>query len=742
MQKAAHCLGGFMKNSIIVATNRSKWIAPLIVILAFSVASFAQTPALVYSKSLSATNESGNNFKIQYGGSMGTGTLANNLLVLTMTYPAGATVSSIVDNKSSVYSFGVSTTSGWTTAAYYVAGVPSGITQIAVNFSGAVADWHGAIREFSGVATNSPIDGTCSNNAAAPSLLQCGTAISTSTSGDLILASTMLVGGLGSSLCGNTSTSIDAGANFILDSADPYCSDAEEEYIQSAAGTINPSFAITGNRDAFNFIAMAFKAATAGTRPTGMYILHQQTIQIDESTSSQLNYFVSGGNLLVASVDDGNTNSGGNIVTIDSCSPSNTWTKRSPSGPDAPQILFVPSASTSTSMSCTIHSGMPSDTTLVVIYDVVGAASSPEDVDSQYYSTNGTTVNGPTVTPTAEPGIAFAVEETGNGPSTKVGTGFVYDNTPYNGETDSSKLNNGDGWQHIFYTSTSPLAFSWTQANSSSTMAAFAITFKAGAPAAPAAPVITSALSASAVVGSPFSYSILASAFPSSYDAVGLPSWASVNTVTGLISGTPTAVGSTTATISATNNVGTGNSSLTIIVQAVVPVVTVTVSPTSTSINTNATLQFSAVVTGATNKTVTWSSTCGSINTSGFYTAPATASSCQVTATSVANTAVSASANVTVVVPAVRVTVTVSPTSTSINTNATLQFSAVVTGTTNKTVTWSSTCGSINRSGFYTAPATASSCQVTATSVANTAVSASANVTVLASGNRGGHHRH
>jgi hypothetical protein len=124
---------------------------------------------------------------------------------------------------------------------------------------------------------------------------------------------------------------------------------------------------------------------------------------------------------------------------------------------------------------------MPSDTTLVVIYDVVGAASSPEDVDSPYYSSNGTTISGPTVTPTAQTGIAFAVEETGTGPSTKVGTGFIYDNTPYTGETDSSKLNNGDGWQHFFYNSTSPIAFSWTQANSSSTMAAFAVTFKAGA---------------------------------------------------------------------------------------------------------------------------------------------------------------------------------------------------------------------------------------------------------------------
>jgi len=121
----------------------------------------------------------------------------------------------------------------------------------------------------------------------------------------------------------------------------------------------------------------------------------------------------------------------------------------------------------------------------MVIYDIVGAASSPEDVDSTGFGGSGTNiVNAPNLTPTTEPGIAIAVENTGTGPSTAVGAGYIYDNTPYSSETDSSKLNNGDGWQHAFYTSVSQLAFSWTQANSGSYMQAFAIAFKAAAPVA------------------------------------------------------------------------------------------------------------------------------------------------------------------------------------------------------------------------------------------------------------------
>lgn len=463
--------------------------APVLFLFA-AASAHAQTPMLVHSKNLSATGESGNNFKIIYGGAMGTGSLAGNLLTLRMTYPHNATLSSITDNKSSTYALGASADSGsggWVTVIYYVAGAAAGITQINVNFSSSISDWHAALQEFSGVRTSSPGDGTCSSNNATTPTVQCTSAIVTATSGDLVVASTMLVGGLGGNLCGSTSSAIQPGGGFVLDDADPYCSDADEEFVQSAAGSINPSFSIAGNANAFNMVAMAFKSAAAGTNPTGMYILHQATVEINEGASSQTNYFVSSGNLLVASVDDSNGNSIGNNVTIDTCTPSNTWTKRSPDV-GAPQMFFVASPVASTNLHCTVHSGQPSNTTLLVYYDVVGAASAPEDVDSAYFWSLGTTITGPTVTPTSAPGIAFCVSNTGLGPTTGVGAGFVFDNTPYTGETDAGKMNNGDGWQHIFYNAASPLVFTWTQINSSSQLNAIAIAFKAGPTNKPAPP--------------------------------------------------------------------------------------------------------------------------------------------------------------------------------------------------------------------------------------------------------------
>jgi hypothetical protein len=66
-------------------------------------------------------------------------------------------------------------------------------------------------------------------------------------------------------------------------------------------------------------------------------------------------------------------------------------------------------------------------------------------------------------------------------------------------------------------------------------------------------PGITSPVSADGVVGSPFTYTIEAT-FAATFAAAGLPAGLSVDTATGLISGTPTAAGTFEVTISATNS--------------------------------------------------------------------------------------------------------------------------------------------------------------------------------------------
>ena len=78
------------------------------------------------------------------------------------------------------------------------------------------------------------------------------------------------------------------------------------------------------------------------------------------------------------------------------------------------------------------------------------------------------------------------------------------------------------------------------------------------------APVITSPNTANGTVGQSFSYQIAANNSPTSFSATGLPAGLTVNTSTGLISGTPSSAGTSTVAISAINSAGTGPGTVTI----------------------------------------------------------------------------------------------------------------------------------------------------------------------------------
>ena len=79
-------------------------------------------------------------------------------------------------------------------------------------------------------------------------------------------------------------------------------------------------------------------------------------------------------------------------------------------------------------------------------------------------------------------------------------------------------------------------------------------------------PGITSAGSAAGYLGTAMSYTITGSGAPTLFGASGLPAGLSVNTSTGILSGTPTALGTTTATVTAANAGGTASANVTFVV--------------------------------------------------------------------------------------------------------------------------------------------------------------------------------
>jgi len=163
----------------------------------------------------------------------------------------------------------------------------------------------------------------------------------------------------------------------------------------------------------------------------------------------------------------------------------------------------------------------------------------------------------------------------------------------------------------------------------------------------------------------------------------------------------------------------------------------VVVTPAFLAPAAGATVQFSASIQGVTaNDSVTWTTTIGTITSSGVFTAPMSGGGGKITATSNADPTKSATATVTVTTKNPSTgsdvsSVTVSPSTAASITSGTLPFKAVVQGSSKNTnVTWKALLGSISSSGQYTAPAKAGTDVVTAISVADPTMTGTATVKV------------
>lgn len=183
--------------------------------------------------------------------------------------------------------------------------------------------------------------------------------------------------------------------------------------------------------------------------------------------------------------------------------------------------------------------------------------------------------------------------------------------------------------------------------------------------------------------------------------------------------------------------------------------VNVQVEPASASVTVTAPQPFGSIVSGASNKNVTWqvngvtggNSTMGTISSDGIYQAPANIPSqhqVTVNAISNANGFTKGSANVVIVggnAPNVGVTTTPAGV-TEVYTGTTQTFNANVTGESDKSVTWQvngivgggASTGTISKAGVYSAPNTVPLqplVLITAVSQANSALSGSYPITVV-----------
>ncbi|HZU22098.1 MAG TPA: hypothetical protein VE998_04640, partial [Terriglobales bacterium] len=153
--------------------------------------------------------------------------------------------------------------------------------------------------------------------------------------------------------------------------------------------------------------------------------------------------------------------------------------------------------------------------------------------------------------------------------------------------------------------------------------------------------------------------------------------------------------------------------------------VTITLVPSSATVTTGTTEQFTATVTNASNTAVTYqvnnvtggSSTTGTINTSGLYSAPNTVpnpNTVEIEAISQQDSSKKATASVTITLPPPSTHIDISPSSATVPAGGVQTFSAAINGKPLTTVAWSlgacsssvpNACGTVNATtGVYTAP--------------------------------------
>lgn len=165
--------------------------------------------------------------------------------------------------------------------------------------------------------------------------------------------------------------------------------------------------------------------------------------------------------------------------------------------------------------------------------------------------------------------------------------------------------------------------------------------------------------------------------------------------------------------------------------------VSVSLSPQTFSLEAGASQQLTASVAGTNDTAVLWSieeTGGGAVDANGLYTAPQTPGAFHVVVTSHADPTKSAVAEATVVVPS-QPSIAISPQTSTVAPGTAIQFQATVTGLSDPRVTYSADGGNIDAtSGAYTAPATSGAFHVTAASVTDPGLQATASVTVVAQG--------
>jgi len=279
-------------------------------------------------------------------------------------------------------------------------------------------------------------------------------------------------------------------------------------------------------------------------------------------------------NVTLSATNAGGTGTGVLVITVSAVNPANPVISSTTTAPGQVGVPFsyqITASNTPTSFSAT---GLPDGLGVNVTTGLISGTPTSAGVSTVTLgATNASGTGNKTLTITitvSQPVITSALTASG-----QLGMAFSYQITATNSPTSFAAtglpaglgINVSTGLISGTPTTTGTSSVSISATNVGGTDSAI-LTITVNPPT----PVITSGLSATGQVGVAFSYQITASNTPTSFGATGLPAGLTIDTTTGLISGTPTEASANNITISATNAGGTGTAVLAFFTESTVTI--------------------------------------------------------------------------------------------------------------------------------------------------------------------------
>lgn len=438
-------------------------------------------PALVQNVS-SSTNPvgigiDGNDFKF----AMPNAVLAGNALVLKVAYLHGASFAAtpISDSNGNAWPTTPSASLSDSNlnldlAVFVLPNANPGPTTLTIHFTARIHPVQYDCSEWVNVATSSPLSGTAkASNVATPSVAAGSFAPVNNDSGggNLIIQYAVDDDDAGG---GGAITGFAAGPGFTLLDADIAWAGDTNSYhasqfsVQATAAPVNPTLTASGGPQHFATLAIALRAAPAGTAPpaSGIRIVkvHHFTNEIPP-TSWSMQMPTTGSNLIVAVTANAPADANTTITGVTD-NRGNTYAKTEPAD-DQPQWWIAQNAATGDDLRLTfsLHSGAAGCS--MRIFEITGAATSGQPDTSAGHTlacSGATSVTGfPVITPASANGLTIATMAIGQGPGLAVTSpaGATWGLVTYTGEQDTDTMENADAQGWLYNSTMATESWNW-----------------------------------------------------------------------------------------------------------------------------------------------------------------------------------------------------------------------------------------------------------------------------------------